>query len=299
MDKQQRNKLTQLVEKFSSKEGLNDTIIPNVSFFKATEINTPLPTVYNPSLCIIVQGSKDVLLGRHLYHYGTGEYLVASVDLPVIGNITEAKESKPYLVIKIDIDINLLSELLIHIEHSSTENNRSECGLFIGKVNQTLGESVLRLIQLLETPKDISALAKQMLREIYYRILCGKHSNMVAQVAMKGSHMQRISSVIQKLKRDFHLSVTMDELAEFAGMSNSSFYSHFKSVTTMSPLQFQKSIRLMEARNIMMTNGTDASSTAYQVGYESTSQFSREYTRMFGNPPKRDINLLKSKLHIY
>ncbi len=296
MNEKKKNELIQLVDKHSKEEGLNESTIPNLSFFKVTKINTPLPAVYNPSLCIIVQGSKDVLLGKHLYHYSTGEYLVASVDLPVIGKIIGAKKSTPYLVIKIDIEIRLLSELLLHTEHSITINNKPESGLFIEKVDRHLEESVLRLIRLLETPKDIPVLSQQMIREIYYRMLCGEHSDMIAKIAIKGSHTQRISNVIQKLKRDFHQSITMNELADIAGMSVSSFHAHFKSLTTMSPLQFQKSLRLMEARCMMMTKDIDVSSTAYQVGYESSSQFNREYTRMFGNPPRRDISLLKNQI---
>lgn len=295
MDENHEKELLVLIDKFSRREGLNMSGIPNVSFFKSTVTDIPLPNVYNPSLCIIVQGSKEVLLGRGLYHYGPLEYLIASVDLPVIGRITEATQDQPYLVIKIDVDISQLSELLIHAERQTIANNRADCGLFIGKMDTALGESVLRLICLLETPEDIPVLSSQMLREIYYRMLRSEYGDTIAQIALKGSHMQRISIAIQKLKRDFHLPVTVEHLAELAGMSVSSFHAHFKSVTTMSPLQFQKSIRLMEARSLMITNDMNAASTAYRVGYESVSHFNREYARMFGNPPGRDINLLKEQ----
>ncbi len=292
MNEQQRKELIRLVAKFSSEEELNETAIPSVCFYKFSTTNTPLPAVYNPSLCIIVQGSKDVLLGNSLYHYGPSECLIASVDLPVIGRVTEASKNKPYFVIKIDIDISQLSELLIHAEHPAI-SNKAAGGLFVGNVTPLVGDAVLRLVRLLEMPEDIPVLATQILREIYYRILRSDYGDTLAQIALKGSHMQRISIAIQKLKRDFHLPTTVEELAELSRMSVSSFHAHFKSVTSMSPLQFQKSIRLVEARNLMLSNNMDAATASYRVGYESSSQFSREYSRMFGNPPGRDISLLQ------
>ncbi len=295
MNKTQRDKFLSLIKKHTCSEGLNTSAIPDVSFFTATTTGIPLPDIYKPSLCLIVQGSKDVLLGEKRYHYGPGEYLVASVDLPIIGRITEATPETPYFVIRIDIDTQQLSELLIHTEHSTRSNNNADSGLFIGTATDILSESILRLIRLLETPQDIPVLSKQMLREVYYRILCSDYGETIAQTTLKGSHMQRISNVIQKMKREFHKPTTIEELASLAGMSTSSFHAHFKAVTAMSPLQFQKSLRLLEARSLMIANNTDATTTAYQVGYESPSQFNREYARMFGNPPVRDISILREQ----
>lgn len=293
MSNKLEKELVGLIDNFTDHEGLNPSVIPNLSFYKMTHPNTTMPNVYEPCLCIIVQGRKDVLLGSDMYGYGAMEFLIASVNLPIIGTVTQASEQKPYFVIQIDVDIKQISELLICMERPAIANNKSECGLFIGKVDDTMGESVCRLVKLLQTPEDIPILAEHMLREIYYRMLRSDYGDAIVQTALKGSHMQRISIAIQKLRKDYSLPVTVDELAELVDMSVSSFHAHFKSVTNMSPLQFQKSIRLMEARSLMITNNVGAESTAYRVGYESPSQFSREYARMFGNPPGRDISQLR------
>lgn len=293
MDEKQHKELAILINRYSNREGENETLIPGVALFKAITTDTSLPGVYNPSLCFIAQGHKQVMLGNEIYHYGPSEYLTVSVDLPLIGQITEATKDKPYLVIKIDISLQQLSELLTHIGYPTPTKTKTKRGIFIGKSDEKMRGSVLRLAQLLETPEDIPVLAPQIIREILYRVLRSEHGDMVAQITLTGSHMQRISCAIQKIKSNYDELLSVDALAALTGMSVSSFHAHFKSVTAMSPLQFQKSLRLMEARNLMVTDGIDAASTAYRVGYESPSQFSREYARMFGNPPGRDISLLK------
>lgn len=285
--------LVSLVDQFTDAEGVNASAIPGLSFYKITNTNSTMPAVYEPSLCIIVQGRKDVLLGNNLYSYGALEFLIASVNLPIIGTVVKASKDNPYFVIQIDIDLKQISELLIRMESSSVANGKTESGLFIGKVDRAMGDSVLRLIRLLETPEDLPVLAEYRLREVHYRLLRSEYGEEITQIALKGSPMQRISMAIQKLRGDYHLPVTVNELAGLADMSTSSFHVHFKAVTSMSPLQFQKSVRLMEARNLMISKHMDAASTAYRVGYESPSQFSREYARMFGNPPGRDISQLR------
>ncbi|MEX0739976.1 MAG: AraC family transcriptional regulator [Pseudohongiella sp.] len=288
-----KSELVSLANRFTDTEGANTSAIPTLSFYRITQRNTMMPAVYEPSLCIIVQGRKDVLLGKDVYRYGAMEFLIATVNLPIIGTVVEASEARPYLVVKVDIDIKQIYDLLVHMETSAVASKRSDRGLFIGKVDAAMAESVCRLVKLLDTPDDIPILAEPMLREIHYRILRSDYGSAIAQIFLKGSPMQRISVAINKLRSDYHLPVTVDELARLADMSTSSFHAHFKSVTSMSPLQFQKSIRLVEARSLMAFAHMDAASTAYRVGYESASQFSREYTRMFGNPPGRDINRLR------
>ncbi|MDN3639481.1 AraC family transcriptional regulator [Simiduia curdlanivorans] len=282
-----------LVDLFTDQEGLNASVIPNVSFFKATHKNITLPLVYEPCLCIIVQGEKDVVLGKEIYRYGAMEFLVASVHLPIVGTVTRASLAKPYFVIQIDIDIQQMSELLVRMVRPATANRASECGLFIGKVDNAMLESVHRLVTLLQTPDDVPILAEHRLLEIYYRLLRSDYGNAIVQAALNGSSTQRVSIAIEKLRRDFCLPVAVEDLAKLAGMSVSSFHAHFKAVTNMSPLQFQKMIRLMEARQFMVANNAGAESAAYQVGYESPSQFSREYARMFGSPPGRDKSRLR------
>lgn len=290
-----QKELSSIIGKYSILDGETASAIPGVSLFKASSVATALPSVYNPCLCIIAQGHKEVMLNKEIYRYGPSQYLIVSVDLPMMNQITSASEHEPYLLLKIDIDLQQLSELLIHIGHPARTSAATERGLFVGNVDQAMGDSILRLARLLDTPEDIPILAAQTIREIFYRILRSDYGDTVAQIALRGSHMQRIAAAIQKIKSSFHEAICVDDLAALAGMSISSFHAHFKSVTAMSPLQFQKSLKLMEARNLMITKDMDAARSAYEVGYESPSQFSREYARMFGNPPARDISLMRTQ----
>ena len=284
-----KQQLLQLVQQVAVNEGLNSTVIPNVFCYKICHTQVTMPAVYEPCLCIIVQGRKNVMLGTDMLSYGELEFLVASVDLPILGTVVEASAQQPYFVIQINVDVRLLSELLLQMEYLAVANRKAECGLFIGQVDQQMGDSLLRLLALLQQPDDIPVLAESLVREMHYRMLRSNYGREIAQISLKGTPTQRISVAIQKLRRDYDQTVTIEELAALAGMSVSSFHAHFKAVTNMSPLQFQKSVRLVEARSLMISQHMDAASTAYKVGYESPSQFSREYARMFGSPPARDI----------
>lgn len=284
-----QQRLLQLVQHDAVNEGLNSTAIPNVFCYKICSPRITMPAVYEPCLCIIVQGRKNVLLGSEMLSYGELEFLIASVDLPILGTVIEASEQQPYFVIQINIDVRLLSELLLQMEHLAVASKTAKSGLFIGQVDRQMGDSLLRLFTLLEEPDDIPVLSEALIREMHYRMLRSHYGKEIAQISLKGTPTQRISVAIQKLRRDYDQPVTIEELASLAGMSVSSFHVHFKAVTNMSPLQFQKSVRLVEARSLMISQQIDAASTAYKVGYESPSQFSREYARMFGNPPARDI----------
>ena len=284
-----KQQLLQLVQQVAVNEGLNSTVIPNVFCYKICHTQVTMPAVYEPCLCIIVQGRKNVMLGTDMLSYGELEFLVASVDLPILGTVVEASAQQPYFVIQINVDVRLLSELLLQMEYLAVANRKAECGLFIGQVDQQMGDSLLRLLALLQQPDDIPVLAESLVREMHYRMLRSNYGREIAQISLKDTPTQRISVAIQKLRRDYDQTVTIQELAALAGMSVSSFHAHFKAVTNMSPLQFQKSVRLVEARSLMISQHMDAASTAYRVGYESPSQFSREYARMFGSPPARDI----------
>ncbi len=282
--------LAELIDRHSSSTGGNETAIPGVSCYREIEPDRTTPTVYAPSLCVIAQGRKQAMLGREVYRYGPSEYLIVSVDLPITGTVTEASDARPYLCLKIDIDLQQLSELVLDTQRAISESAR---GLFVGKLDPKTRESVLRLARLLDAPDDIPVLAPMMMREVYYRMLRSDYGDAIAQIALKGSNLQRIARAVRRIRADLTRPIKVKELAELAGMSTSSFHAHFKSVTAMSPLQFQKHLRLLEARKIMLSAGADAARTAYRVGYESPSQFSREYARMFGNPPARDISLLR------
>lgn len=289
MNEIQRQELAAMIDRYSEKDTVSQTIIPKLSLMKSETKRVKASTVYMPSLCLIVQGRKEILLDYELYTYSPSEYLAVSVDLPVVGQITEASKEKPYLGLSIELDPLAISEMLVHApEHGATSR-----GLFVGKTDEGLADCILRLVRLLESPDDVPFMSHLIFKEFYYRLLKSPHGWNLAQLAMTGSSMQRIAKVIKVLKTDFARNMRIEEMAEIANMSQSSFHHHFKEVTAMSPLQFQKRLRLTEARRIMLAEQADAASTAFRVGYESPSQFSREYSRMFGAPPLSDISNLR------
>lgn len=294
MSKNERKELSAIVDRFSNGDGIHTTAIPGVSCIKLSELNARLPSVYHPSLCVILQGKKRVLLEDEIYEYQPSEYLVVSVDLPVISEVTQGSKDKPYLCLQIELDQHELTDLLVQANTPVDESISTERGIFVGNMDTLLSDCVLRLAQLLDAPQDIPLLSPMIKREIYYRLLNGQYGAVIAQLARAGSHMQRITVAIQQLRLNYDKPMKVETLANQIGMSVSSFHAHFKTVTAMSPLQYQKRLRLMEARQIMLVEMQDAASTAYRVGYESPSQFSREYARMFGNPPGRDISRLMS-----
>lgn len=281
--------LAALTEKFSITDGIHQTPVKGLGCIKLSKPNAKLPAVYEPSICVILQGSKRVLLEDEIYIYEPPQFLGVSVDLPLIGQVLEASPERPYLCLQIALDSRQISELLAHLEHPHLPSSASSRGLFVGALDDAAQEAVLRLARLLDAPKDIPMLAPLILRELYYRLLSGAHGPELAQIAISGSTMHRIGQIIRRLKSDLAAPVRVEELAALANMSTSSFHQHFKAVTAMSPLQYAKRLRLTEARHILLSERADAASVAYRVGYESTSQFSREYARMFGAPPIRDI----------
>lgn len=254
---------------------------------------TTICSVYRPALAIIVQGRKKLLLGQKTYYYGAGQYLVVSVDLPARGFIVEASPDKPYLGFLLNLSSTQLYELVTQIKPTKHKKEKSIRGWFVSDVELTLIDCAIRLARLLDTPQDLPFLAPQIIHEIYYRLLTGEQGEAVRQIATSESSMQRVAKAIELIKTNFTSSLRIEELAEEANMSTSSFHRHFKEVTSMSPLQYQKQLRLLEARRLMLADNADATNASYQVGYESPSQFSREYARMFGAPPMRDIERLK------
>ena len=257
-------------------------------------MSTATYSVDEPRLTIIVQGKKEMLLGEEPYSYRAGQYQVLSVALPISGRVVEATPDKPWLMLKLSLDLVQLCGLVAQMGFSSVKQENSVRGLCVSNADATLIECALRLVKLLETPQDIPIMAPMMLRELYYRLLVGEQSKAVRQIATSGSSMQRIASAIQLIKAEFNQSLRIEDLANRVKMSTSSFHQHFKQVTSMSPLQYQKQLRLLEARRLMLTEDFDAIAAAHQVGYESPSQFSREYSRMFGAPPMRDIERLRT-----
>ncbi|MBL1178122.1 AraC family transcriptional regulator N-terminal domain-containing protein [Pantanalinema sp. GBBB05] len=274
--------------------GAHQTTISQLEFMRESSVSTAIHDVFEPVLAIVIQGKKEALLGEETYQYAAAQYLVISVDLPLSGFVTEATPDQPYLGFKLNLDPVQLCEIIAQIQPHMEKKEHSVRGLFVSNADVTLIDCAIRLTRLLDTPQDIPFLAPMMIREIYYRLLMGEQSEAVRQIATSGSNMQRIAEIIKRLKANFTKPLRVEDLAEQASMSAASFHRHFRKVTSMSPLQYQKQLRLLEARRLMLVEHDDATSAAYQVGYESPSQFSREYSRMFGAPPIKDIERLRT-----
>ena len=272
--------------------GAHATVIDPLGFMRECNPSTAMQSVSEPLLAIVVQGQKEVSLNEETYRYGVAQYLVVSVDLPMSGCAIEATPEQPYLGFKLKLDPAQLCDIIAQT-NPSIGKKESVRGWFISDADPALIDCAIRLTKLLETPQDIPFVAPMIIREIYYRLLVGEQGEAVRQIATSGSTMQRIAEVIKRIKADFTKPLRIEDLALAANMSPSSFHRHFKEVTSMSPLQYQKQLRLLTARQMMLAKNADATQAAYQVGYESTSQFSREYARMFGAPPIRDIERLR------
>lgn len=278
----------------SKGNGPHTTKINQLEFMR-DETCMVTPCIAEPFLVIVVQGKKEVLLNEATYEYGVAQYLVVSVDLPLLcGFAIGATPDQPYLGVKLTLDPVQLCDIIAQTNPSMGKEENSVRGWFISSASRSLIDCALRLTQTLDAPQDISFLAPMIIREIYYRLLAGEQSEAVRQIATAGSTMQRIAEVIKQIKADFTKPLRVENLAEQARMSASSFHRHFKEVTSMSPLQYQKQLKLLKARHLMLAENVDAINAAYQVGYESPSQFSREYSRMFGAPPIRDIERLRT-----
>ena len=290
---ERRAALATIVKAHTLHEGSNETIIDAVRCLKFSVANAKVPDIYDPSICIIVQGRKETLLEGEIYQYSPAQFLAVSVALPLIAHVIEASPERPYLCLQILIDQAQMSELIIQTRAPAPDQRPTGRGIFVGQVNDVMLDAVFRLANLLNAPKDAATLGPLVLREIYYRILNGEYGPAIARLAVPGSSVQRIAKVIEHLREDITQPIRIQALADFASMSVSSFHDHFKAVTAMSPLQYYKRLRLTEARQIMLAEDADATSTAYRVGYESLSQFSREYARMFGAPPRTDVERVK------
>ncbi|MFC0561476.1 AraC family transcriptional regulator [Halalkalibacter alkalisediminis] len=292
---EQPHKLTKLIERYSRQDSVELTTIPSLFFINESNVTEPLHGVYKPSFCVIVQGEKEVFLAQQRYTYGPGDYLVASVNLPVTGQVIKACSEAPYLALKLEFTPSQILEVLSASDIQEEPRKLSKRAMFVSKIETSLLDAVVRLVSLLDNPKDIPVLAPIFTKEILYRVLQGPHGDALKQMAIEGSNAYRIRDMIEQITANYTRPFRIEELAEKANMSVASLHRHFKDITAMTPIQFQKQLRLQEARRLLLTEPTDAADVAFRVGYESPSQFSREYSRMFGFPPREDINRLRGK----
>lgn len=287
------HELGSLIAQYCKSDGVYQTDFPALSLIRNTD-ETPIYTVYEPSICLVAQGEKLVLLGEEQYHYGPSEYFAVSVDLPISGQVIKASTDAPYLAVRLQIDAQHILELMRDMEHIPASRGELERGLFVSHADTDMVDAFVRLLKLIDKPEDLPILAPMIAREILYRALRGKQGNALRQMAPGAGRAAYIAEIIQHIRDTYSEPLHIDELASKVNLSPSSLYRHFRDVTMMSPVQFQKQIRLQEARNMLLNDSIQAAEVAFQVGYESPSQFNREYARMFGLPPISDIRRLQS-----
>jgi AraC-like DNA-binding protein len=292
---EQQAELAALVARLTPAEGIHPSAIRGLTVIRANSPSIPTPALYDPSLCIVVQGRKRAMLGDEVYIYDALNYLTVSVTLPAIGHVLDATEQRPYLCLRLELDARLIGELLLQVGRSGVPPSMDR-GLYVARTSPPMLDAVLRLTRLLEQPRDAAILAPLVIREIHYRVLTGELGHRLRELCIVDSQVNRVARAIELLRKRFTESLRIEELAAAAHMSESSLHHRFKAVTAMSPMQFQKQLRLHEARRLMLTEGLEAAAAAHRVGYESPSQFSREYRRLFGAPPRREIETVRGGL---
>lgn len=287
-----RSELAQRIARWTEKEHRLETHIPGLLVVRYEAPTEPASAMYEPCICLVAQGAKRVLLGDEEYVYDANHYLITSVGLPVVANVVTASRETPLLGMVLKLDLRVVSQLMVDSNLPVLRTPQSGRGMAVSEVSEPLITTFTRLLDLLDSPEDIPILAPLIQKELLYRLLMGDQGLRLRQIATTGSQGHQIAHAIDWLKENYAQQLKVEGLAKETGMSVSTFHHHFRALTAMSPLQFQKWLRLHEARRLMLTERQDATTAALQVGYESPSQFSREYKRQFGAPPLRDIKNL-------
>ena len=289
-----RAELARKITSFIGKEENRITDIPGVSLHRRAYPTPPCQTTYHPGIIVVAQGSKQVILGSRSFIYDESHFLLTAVDLPIVSWVAKASEEFPCLVLSLKLDMSMVRELLSHEEIHVEEATSDSPAMSIGKATPEFLNACCRLLDLLESPKDIPFLGGLIQREIIYRVLSGSVGARLRAVATLGDQSHRTAKAVAWIAANYAKPLRVEELAKLASMGVSTLHHHFRVLTSMSPLQYQKQLRLQSARSLMLNNGLDAASAAFEVGYESATQFNREYSRFFGQPPMRDIRTLLS-----
>lgn len=279
------------IARHAPEDGTFACAIPGLKLIRCSAPTLPMPVVYEPTACFVAQGRKRATLGASVFHYDPSSYLVASVGLPVMGTVIEASADQPYMSIQLDLDAAELQELALNYPRAA--DSVPAAGLTLNRMTPGLVDAATRLVALLDAPDDIAALAPLAMREILYRLLTGPNGGAIHAMTQADSRHSQIARAILWIRAHFKDGWRIDDLAGIAGMSRSAFHEHFKAMTAMSPLEFRTQLRMQEARRLMVSDGLDAANAGYHVGYDSPSQFSRDYSRLFGAPPARDASRLR------
>jgi AraC-like DNA-binding protein len=292
---QVRAKQAELVDRISRAVPEDDRVelLDGLILHRRSNTTEPLHNVAEPALCVMAQGAKVVQLGDNHYRYDPFHYLLITSKMPMAGEIVEASGEEPYLSMILSLDADLVSSVMVQAGYEAPAESNSVRALDISPIGPRLLDAAVRLVRLLDRPEEAEILKPLIMREIIFLLLQGEQSRRLRHFAMMEGGDHRIAQAIQRFHEHFDQSITIERLAEEVGMSESSFYQHFKAVTGMTPLKFQKQLRLQEARRLMLSEDMNASTAGYRVGYNDVPHFSREYKRLFGAPPKRDVERLK------
>jgi AraC-like DNA-binding protein len=285
----------ELVERIARTICEDGTVEPlkGLRLHRSSSPREPLHSMYDPVFAVIAQGSKELLLGEERYRYDPYHYCLGTVELPVVSQIIEASKERPYLSLRLELDPSLVGSVMIESGHTPQTSHINVKAINVSPLDSGLLDAVVRLVRLIDSPTEARVLGPLVTREIVYRLLMGKQSERLRHIAALGGYTSPIARAIERLRKDFDQPLRIDDVAREIGMSVSGFHHHFKAVTAMSPLQFQKQMRLQEARRLMLGEQLDAASAGYRVGYEDASHFNREYKRLFGAPPMRDVERLR------
>ncbi|MGO0695025.1 AraC family transcriptional regulator [Pseudomonas guariconensis] len=290
----QRQELADLIGRHAGEPYGPASAIEDLYLVRYRESVRSMPALAQPALCVLAQGSKTLFLGDECYAYDPLHYMVVSVTLPISGALLEASPENPSLGLRMDIDPAQISQLIAESSPMMVPNLPSGRGLYVERTDPQLLDALLRLLRLLDSPRDIPVLAPLIRREILYRLLRGPQGHRLYEIALANSQTHRVCQAITWLNRHYQQPLRIEDLAREVNLSTSTLHHRFKAVTSMSPLQYQKQLRLQEARRLMLNDGLEAAVAGYRVGYESPSQFSREYSRLYGAPPIRDVARLRA-----
>ncbi len=290
------NELVEVVKRYTDAQGgpgSFPTAIQGLTILRSDQAKLPSHLIFKPALCIVVQGAKWAVFGDRRLEYRAGQALVVSVEIPALGTVSEASLSEPYLGLIVEFDLAIMREVMETLHTLPMESGDAMQCVSVTDFNGPLADCTLRMVRLLDSPQAIPVLYPAIMREICYWMLTGPHAGEVIRMTTAKNHTRTVLSAIHSLRDRFTEPVCIEELASIAQMSSSAFHRQFKSITSMTPLQYQKQLRLLEARRLMLAEEVNVETAAFQVGYESPSQFSREYSRLFGMPPRRHVTLVR------
>jgi len=267
--------------------------IPGLRLIRRSLPPPPVHSVSGRAFCVIAQGSKTIMLGHEMHQYDPAHYLITTAELPTLAQITDATPEEPYLGVVLALDPALVSSVMVETGHAASDAQSSVKALDVSPLQADLFEAVVRLVRIAETPEDSRYLAPLVIREIVYRLLLGEQGGRLRHLTVLGGSAHRIARAIDRIRTEYDRPLRVEEVARDIGMSQSSFHQHFRTVTAMSPLQYQKHLRMQEARRLMLAEDMDAASAGFRVGYDDASYFNREYKKFFGEPPIRDVTRLQ------